>query len=366
MGFPSVYESDLSNCISCVIMFSRGSKTFFRAGELQVKISHLRHMYRPVNLNEVFYNSKVNAIQTLDTILKHTTRKNLQESDFDELLLCALTAVYFFGMRLRIKRLTSKYARHWFPRRDFRKAEAVFQKILDMLLPERSEDTVRVTLSFFTDTSLWPFESFVTQILELILYYNKAKMTIFNLLLTDIHYALFSDIKSSRHRMRVLYELLNSSNWVIDKSKLLPFVTRLLDLFANSLGKHESRLAAYAYLRKGFEVCLRRIFERAENSDRVIIITTMLNWFTMVHLGEDDVLEFSALLDRAAQLLKVVSFSDGFTEGLINHILCHLVSSDNSLYSLIGFRLLQRLFDRHSNSEYLLNPTIFYEFSRVS
>lgn len=347
-------------------MFSRGNKIHLHATELQDKISRLRHLYQPVDLNEVFYNSKVNAIKRLDSILKHTTRKTLQESDFDELLLCALTAVYFFGMRLRIKRLTSKYARHWFPKRDFLKAESVFQKTLDMLLPERSEDTVRVALRFFTDTSLWPFESFVTQILELVLYFNKAKMTLFNLLLTDIHSALFSDVKSSRHRMRVLYELLNSSNWVIDKSKLLPFVTRLLDFFAHSLSsKTESKVAAYTYLRKGFEVCLRRIFERAENSVRLIIITTMLNWFTMVHISEDDVLEFSALLDRAAQLYKVVSFSDSYNEGLINHILRHLVSSDNSLYSLTGFRLLQRLLDRQSNSEYLLNPTIYYEFSRV-
>lgn len=347
-------------------MFSRAKRVDFQADELQEKIHCLHHLYQPVELNEEFYNSKVNAIKRLDNILQHTTRKRLQESDFDDLLLCALTVVYFFGMRLRIKRLTNKYTHHWFPKRDFRKAEAVFQKTLDMLLPERNEDTIRVTLKFFTDASLWPFESFVTQILELVLYFNNEKMTLFNLILTDIHYVLFSDVKSSRHRMRVLYELLNSSFWVIDKRKLLPFVTRLLDFFAHSFSKSESRLAVYKYLRKGFEVCLRRIFERAQNTDRLIIITTMLNWFTMVHMGEDDVLEFSSLLDRAAELYKVVSFSDSFTEGLINHILSQLVSSDNSLYSLIGFRLLQRLFDRHSNSDYLVNPTIYYEFSRVS
>lgn len=347
-------------------MFSRANRLHFRLEELQVKINHLRDMYKPIDLNEVFYNSKVNAIKKLDLILKHTTRKILQESDFEQLLLCALTAVYFFGMRLRIKKLTNKHARLWFPKRDFRKAEAIFQKTMDMLLPERCEDTIRVTLKFFTDASLWPFESFVTQILDLVLYFDKEKMRLFNLLLTDIHYVLFSDVKCARHRMRILYELLNSSNWVIDKSKLLPFVTRLLDFFAHSLSKTESRLSVYKYLQKGFDVCLRRIFERAENKHRLIIITTMLNWFAMVYIGEDDVLEFSSLLDRAAQLYKVVSFSDSFSEGLINHILGHLVSSDNSLYSLIGFRLLQRLFDRHSNSDYLVNPTIYYEFARVS
>lgn len=347
-------------------MYSRAKRVSFEVGELQDKINLLSELYKPIDLNEIFYNNKFNAIKRLDYILKHTSRKNLQESDFEDLLWCALTVVYFFGMRLRIKRLTNQWSCHWFPKRGFRKAEAVFQKTLDMLLPERSEVTIKVTLSFFTDASLWPFESFVTQILELILYYNKAKMTLFNLMLTDIHYVLFSDVKCSRHRMRVLYELLNSSNWVIDKYKLLPFVTRLLDFFAHSLGKSEKRQSVYKYLRKGFEVCLRRIFERAENSVRLIIITTMLNWFSMVHIGEDDVLEFSSLLDRAAQLYKVTSYYDSFSEGLINHILRHLVCSDNSLRSLIGCRLLQRFFDRNANTEKLTNPTIYYEFSQVS
>lgn len=346
-------------------MFSRPS-TIFYANELQNKITHLCNFYKPIDLNEAFYNSKINAIRRLDAILRYTTRKNLQESEFEELLLCALTVVYFFGMHLRIKRLNSKYSCHWFLKRDFRKAEAVLQKTMEMLLPERGESTIRVTLRFFTDASLWPFESFVTQILDLVLYFDKENMRLFNLILTDIHYVLFSDIGCSRHRMRILYELLNSRNWVIDKRRLLPFVTRLLDFFAQSLSHSESRLTVYKYLRKGFEVCLRRIFERAENSHRLIIITTMLNWFAMVRINEVDVLEFSSLLERAALLYKVVSFSDNLTDGLINHILRHLVSSDNSLYSLVGFRLLQRLFDRHSNSEYLVNPTIYYEFSQVS
>lgn len=347
-------------------MLSRANRSNFYADELQNKINHLRELYKPVNLNEVFYNSKVNAINRLNFILRHTTRKNLQESEFENLVLCALTAVYFFGMRLRIKKLTSKIGLHWFSNRDFRKAEAAFQKTMDMLLPERSESTIRITLRFFSDTSLWPYESFVTQILDLVLYFDKANMRLFNLLLSDIHYVLFSDVKCSRHRMRVLYELLNSSNWVIDKSKLLPFVTRLLDFFAHSSGKIESRLTVYKYLQKGFEVCLLRIFERAQNSHRLIIITTMLSWFTMVRVNKDDVLIFSSLLDRAAQLYKVVSFSDSLSESLINHILIHLVSSDNSFYSLTGLRLLQRLFDRHSNTDYLVNPMIYYEFSRVS
>lgn len=347
-------------------MFSRTKKATFERGELQDRINLLCHFYKPVDLNEGFYRSKVKAIKKLDYILKYTFRENLQESDFEGLLTCALTVVYFFGMRLRIKILSNKYTRLCCPNRDFRKADAVFQKTLDMLLPERSEDTIRITLSFFTDASLWPFESFVTQILELVLYYNKTKMNILNLLLTDIHYVLFTDVKGARHRMRVLYELLNTTDWVVEKSKLLPFVTRLLDLFANGLGKRESKLYVYKYLRKGFEVCLRRIFERAANSDRLMIVTTMLNWFSMVHLGEDDILEFSSLLDRAAQVYKVSAYADSFSEGFINHILRDLVNSDHSLRSFIGCRLLERFFDRNANSGNLTSPTIYYEFTQVS
>ncbi|XP_049885764.1 uncharacterized protein LOC126380420 [Pectinophora gossypiella] len=342
-------------------MFFRRYSGFLKEQNLQEKINMLHHMYLPMDLNTAFYRNKLNAMKKLDFILKHTSRRNLQEADFTELLICALTLIYFFGMRLKLSRLTSRWW-YWCGKRDFVRAEAAFQKTMDLLQPERSEITIKITLNFFSDVALWPFESFVEQILEVLLYFNRGNMTLYNIMLTDIHYVLFSDVKSARHRMRVLYELLKSKNWVIDKQKLLPFITRLLDFFAKS----ENRVSVYMYLRKGFEVCLRRIFERAENKDRLTIITTMLNWFALVKMSDDDVLEFSSLIDRAAELYIVGSYSDSFSEGLFNHVLKNLVGSSNPFYSLIGSRLLQRFLDRQGNGNYLVTPTIFYEFSQIN
>uniref|UniRef100_A0A2A4JBW2 Uncharacterized protein n=1 Tax=Heliothis virescens TaxID=7102 RepID=A0A2A4JBW2_HELVI len=333
--------------------------------ELQMNINQLPSIYMPMNLDSKFHRSKVAAIKKLHFILEHCNRKVLQELDFEQLLLCALTLVYYFGMRIKLSRLTSK-AWFWCGRRWFHKAELGFQTTMDMLLPECSEITIRITLKFFTDVSLWSFESFVEQILEVLLYFDRGKTTLFNLMLTDIHYVLFTDVKTvTRHRMRVFYNLLKSSNWVIDNRKLLPFVTRLLDFFAYSISKDDGKTSPYRYLRKGFEVCLRRIFERVENQHRMLIITTMLNWFSMVTMNQEDVLEFSTLLDHAAEFYKVYSYKDSFGEGLIEHVLVNLVGSSNATNSLVGCRLLLKFIDREKNSQYLIVPTLFYEFSQV-
>ncbi|XP_030031138.2 uncharacterized protein LOC115447977 isoform X1 [Manduca sexta] len=332
--------------------------------DLQEKINQLHQAYMPMDLSSVFYHSKVNAIKKLEYILRYSSRTALQDADYEELILCALTLVYFFGMRLKLRQLTSHYG-YWCGKRHFNKAESVFQMTMDQLHPERSDVTIKITLNFFTTVSLWPFESFVEQILEVVLYYNRGKTTLFNLMLTDIHCVLFKDVKSARHRMRVLYELLKSTNWIIDKQKLLPFVTRLLDFFAYSIAKGDSKISAYGYLRKGFEVCLRRIFERVENQHRLMIITTMLNWFSMVNMSDDDVLEFSSLLDRAAELYKVGQYTESFREGVFEHVLVNLVGSTNALYSIVGCRLLHRFLDRQNNAEYLTVPSLYYEFSQV-
>ncbi|KAM3968444.1 uncharacterized protein ACR2FA_004233 [Aphomia sociella] len=345
-------------------MFMSNRNRALQGTDLQENINQLHHVFLPMDLNAAFHKSKVIAIKKLKYILRNCTRCHLQEAEFEDLLLCALTLVYYFGMRLKLSRLTSRF-RYWCGKRLFHKAEAAFQKTMDLLQPERSEKTIKITLNFFSQVALWPFESFIGQVLEVVLYFNRGKTTLFNLMLTDIHYVLFSDIISARHRMRVLYELLKSENWIIDKHKLLPFITQLLDFFAYSIAKGDNKIVAYTYLRKGFEVCLRRIFERAENNDRLTIITTMLNWFSMVNMNDNDVLEFSSLLDHAAELYKVGAYSDSFREGLIDHVLSNLVGSSNSTYSLVGCRLLERFLDRQNNSSYLVLPIIYYEFSQV-
>ncbi|RVE51038.1 hypothetical protein evm_004329 [Chilo suppressalis] len=345
------------------ICFSHKLSSPLNGPQLQEKINDLHDYYVPMDLNSDYKQRKVTAIKKLNYILNNSNRHSLQDSEYEELLLCSLTLVYYFGMKLKISMLTSKYW-HWCGKRLFLKAESAFQRTMDLLQPELNEPAMKITLAFFSEVDLWPFENFVSQILEVVLYFSGGKTMIFNLMLTDIHCVLFRDVKSARHRMRVLYELLKSDNWIIDKQKLLPFVTRLLDFFAQSITK-DDRVTAYGYLRKGFEVCLRRIFVRVENKHRVMIITTMLNWFSLVDMNDDDILEFSNLLDHAADLCKVGNYSDSFQPGLIEHILHNLVGSVKDSYSLVGSRLLQRLFDRQHNALYLVVPTLYYDFQQV-
>lgn len=341
------------------------ARTILSTQDLQDKINQLHVYYLPMNLNPSYERLKVSAMNKIEQILHESTTKNLQEVDFEELLLCVLTILYFFGMRLKINNLKSRNW-NWCLKRNFIRAETVFQDTINNLSPERNEITIKITFKFLSNVDLWQFESFVVQILEVILYYTNGQTTIFNLMLSDIQSTLISDVKSARHRIRVLYDLLKSENWIIEKQYLLPFVSRLLELFSYSIEKNDLKLSAYGFLRKGFEVCLRRIFERVENHHRIFIITTMLNWFSVVNLNSDHVLEFSSLLDRAAELYTVESYTESFGEGVFEQVLVNFVASRNTLHSFIGCRLLQRFLDRQRNAALLMVPTIYYEFSQVS
>ncbi|XP_037299927.1 protein EFR3 homolog A isoform X2 [Manduca sexta] len=64
--------------------------------DLQEKINQLHQAYMPMDLSSVFYHSKVNAIKKLEYILRYSSRTALQDADYEELILCALTLVYFF------------------------------------------------------------------------------------------------------------------------------------------------------------------------------------------------------------------------------------------------------------------------------
>lgn len=345
-------------------MFQSGPYITLKGRELQDNINHLQDVYYPIDLNKNLFENKIKAMKNLKHILKYASRRDVQASDFEHLIKCALTVLYYFGMRLKINILKEKY---WLrcDKKLFKEAEAVFHDTMNTLQPEHSEQTIHVTLDFVSKNFLWPFENFIFQIFEVILYYSRGKILLFNLMLTDIHCVVFTDVKSARHRMRVFYELLQSENWIIDKHKLLPFVTRLLDFFTCSLTKGVDAIIAYRYLKRGFDVCLRRIFERVQNDYRLTIITTMLNWFSMVKMSSDEILEFSSLIGHAAKLYEVKQYSESFHENILHDILTNFIGSKNGVYSLVGCRLLVRLLDRQRNATFLSVPTIYYEFSRV-
>ncbi|CAF4751474.1 unnamed protein product [Pieris macdunnoughi] len=321
----------------------------------------IQELCKPVDLNPIFHSNKLVALKKLKIFLNHSTKETLQKCDSNEIIYSSLSLIYYFGMRLKVEKLSGKL---WlcFATKQFNTAEEIFHQVMEFLHPEHGELVIKTTIRFFSEVSLWTLENFVAQILELILFYNNGKITLFNVMLTDIHCIVFSDIVSARHRTRVLYELLKSKNWVIDSQHLLPFVTRFLNFFTNNVSH---KRPSFQHLKKGFEVCLRRIFERASNKHKLAIVNTILHWFTMVNIDKENVLEVANLIDYAALLYEVGRYRESFQTGFIHHIVKKLIGSTDALYSYCGCRILARFFDRHKNCSYLIVPTIYYEFSQV-
>lgn len=333
--------------------------------DLQACMDLLPELYQPIDLDAQHESKKKLALVKLNYMLNRVTRKQLQEAKIENMQMCSLTLLYYYGMRIKLGQpigMTFTLC----PRRKFDKVEHSYQRTLEALLPEHAESVIKLTLKFFTELELWPYEDFVGQVLEVNLYYSGGGTQLFNLMLTDLHCVLHGNVRMARHRMRILYVLLSSEHWVINRQRLLPFITRLLDFFSLSLLKGDTRATGYRSLRKGFVLCLKRIFERAENSHRLTIVITMLNWSSMVNMEDDELLEFAELLVYAAELYRVGLYSDALSESFLDHVLFNLVASSYQLYSLIGCRLLHRLFDRQRNVPYLICPTIYYEFSQVS
>lgn len=324
-------------------------------------IHQLQQLCKPADLNPTYYTNKVLALNKLKCLLENLTTQSLYKCDFKEVLYCSLTLLYYFGMRLKMDKLRGKL---WicFPTKQFNTSEELFHKIMELLHPEHNEIAIKTTLKFFSEASLWTFENFVAQILEVLIFYNSGNMTLFNIMLTDIHCVVCNNLVSARHRTRVLYELLNSKNWVINSQHLLPFVTRFLNFFTNNASY---KRPTFQYLKKGFEVCLRRIFERASNKHKLAIITTALHWFSMVNIDKEDVLKVTMLLDYAAFLYEVGLYRDSLQIDFLRHLVKNLIGSTDPLYSYCGCRVLARFLDRHNNCSHLLVPTIYYEFSQV-
>lgn len=346
-------------------MLFKRKRRMFTDVELRGHLEHLPDLYQPVNLEPNHEANKRLALAKLNLILERATRKQLNETNTDYLLTCSLALLYYYGMRTKLGMPIGK-SYSLCPKRKFAKVESCFNHTIAALMPEHNEHVIRLMLKFFTDLEMWPYEDFVGQLLEVALYYSGGSTRLFNLMLTDLQCVLHGHVRMARHRMRVLYDLLNSEHWIIQKQRLLPFVTRLLDFFSLSLTKGDSEVAGYRCLRKGFVLCLNRTFERADNANLLTIVKTMLNWLSIVQMAEDELYEFAALLENAAKLYHVVFYNDALGEGFLDHVLDNLVGSPHQIYSLIGCRLLQHLLDRQRNLPYLVTPTIYYEFSMVS
>ncbi|XP_063373787.1 uncharacterized protein LOC134661587 [Cydia amplana] len=335
----------------------------FTEEELENKIIQLKDLYSPIDLNPTFHNNKIQCAKKLNAILDRVNRQDLQKANTKEIVLCALTLIYYFSMRFKLSSSTSKHFSRWYSKRQFLKAETVFQKTMDKLLPECSEATTTIMLTFFTDVALWPFEKFIAQIFEIVLYFTRQTILVLNMILTDVQCVLCHDIEDARHRIRVIYELLKSEHLILETPKLISFIKRLLDYYTNDIVDSNNKLVVNFYLKRGFEVCLRQVFERVANQHRIEIISTMLDWFSSLNKEYDGILELSALVQYAAELYKVGLLSKYLPENLMIRVLDSFVGSTNPSHCLVGCRLVQHFLDRQLNAQYLAEPKLYYEIT---
>ncbi|XP_048006613.1 protein EFR3 homolog cmp44E-like isoform X2 [Leguminivora glycinivorella] len=152
---------------------------------------------------------------------------------------------------------------------------------------------------------------------------------------------------------------------MLETPKLLSLIKRLLNYYTNDIVDSNNKLVVNYKLRKGFEVCLRQIFERVTNQHRIEIIYTMLDWFSSLDKDHEDLLELSSLVQYAAELYEVGLFSDHLPEHLMIRLLDSFVGSTNPSHCLVGCRLVQHFLDRQLNAQYLVEPKLYYEITET-
>ncbi|GJQ72295.1 putative transcription initiation factor TFIID subunit [Trypoxylus dichotomus] len=121
----------------------------------------------------------------------------------------------------------------------------------------------------------------------------------------------------------------------------------------------------YTHLKKGLEVCIRRLLKNMHNDDLLKVIENMLTWTVHSEINDEALLDFGNVLEYAAMLHQSGLYRYSLTESIFSNILL-LIASENLLNSLLGHRVLQHMMDRRGNRQQFDTPRIFFQHTHFN
>lgn len=292
--------------------------------------------------------------QILSQIIKHTDREILQSiPEIRTMVQCSLVLIQAYVAHLKV-------TKHWWDfclKKPFSSAEKCFNGLISKLIPECLDVVIETVMNFFKIERLWKVEFICCEILVSLLSCKASPDYLMSKILDYLEETLNkNDAKEARHVMSVLYNILYEDFW---KKHGLNDLLRLMKLYHTSVHETLTDDNQYYQLRRGFEMCLRRLFEIIENSELSNVITVMMNLCFDSELTKEAMFDFGSTVEYAACCYKTdfitVTIEPKNFEFLLNGI-----GSENSNRSILSCRILSRLLDRHNNYSEFNTPIIFF------
>ncbi|KAK9727841.1 hypothetical protein QE152_g18982 [Popillia japonica] len=327
-------------------------------------LTHLLDSYR-VHLN------RLKGIKVLNELIGKAYFDDLKISQIVRIIWCSISIVHHFHIRLKVG--TGFIT--WNRRRQAEQANNAFNRLMLFLLPDLFTTVIHAVVTFFEEARLWDTELLCSDLIQRILTVCGEHIRCLNLLLDVVE---SSSPANARKVMRVIYDLVRDYKWVtMDEELMYRFLNmyrlvrdykwvtmdeelmyRFLNMYRDSILPTEA--SDFSYLKKGLEVCVRRLLKNMNNSDLLKVIENMLQWTLYSEINDEALLDFGNVLEYASMLHRCGLYRFSLTESIFSNILL-LIASENLLNSLLGHRVLQHMMDRRGNRQQFDTPRIFFQ-----
>lgn len=293
------------------------------------------------------------SIKVLEQILTLTDRQVFQtapEYEIDSIIKCSLILVQSYVAHLKLTGNTLFYGSN----PSYTAAKKCFHNLAYKLLPECLDQMLNGIMKFLQNEHLWKVEFICSEILLVMLKCDAYPSVVLQKMLNYVENRIeHEDVKEARHVTRVLHDIMFKEHW---RKLLASDMSFLIHLYYASVQNRSTENKDFQMCR-GFEICLRRLFEIIETGQLVDVIRTMVILTFNSPLTDEPMLTFGSSTEYAALCDTSRKITD--LPGVIEYLLV-AIASTSAVRSILACRILSRYIDQSRNYTEFSIPQIFF------
>ncbi|KFB36046.1 AGAP013133-PA-like protein [Anopheles sinensis] len=296
------------------------------------------------------------ALKVLRKIVRRSPRDVIQYiPERDAILECSLVLVQNYVAHIRLR--PSAFGRH-FRKEPFSDAKALFQGVINLLIPELQDEVIDTILAFLQTENLWKVEFICVEILLFVLECHSPSALVLSKLIDQIERFLgASDVGQVRHVLSVLQNVTVPQHWdMLEYSEL----SKLLRFYHSSVTIGTSRNQIYE-LRRGFERCLKNLIALLSMWDLYGFCITVLPLAFDTEMSDEARIEFGSTVEYAASKVSLYSPSCFPSASLVVEYLLRHIASEDATRCILACKVLSKLLDRGLNEPgQFQSPKVFH------
>lgn len=322
--------------------------------ELKTKMDYVRQICPAVSLHSPRDQDKM--LNHIISITKNALQEQLIIYEPNAIVVCTLKIFFYYNETLAQTDIVCEWKR----RRKCRLAKECYNSLLQIYVPEKTNEILEAVLNMIYEDKLWEFETFCFEIMCNLLE-NGVNASLMIHAIWDKIEDPNINVEDTRKIIRILYELLDIYDWP-DTHDTVVVIERILNLFYISITSTHSTVnfIPYATLKKGLEVCILNMVKHVYNDHLLIIVQHMCSWVVEEGMTDEIILEFGSTLEYTAYIHEVTLYEKTLTPKIFP-LLMEMIASTSKITNLLGNRVIQYLLDRKENKMNFDTPKIFFE-----